>query len=227
MIERWLERLEDPFETFSLRSVVRALSGLVKEAETRRLDRMGPYGVSCKYYTVEDEHDIEVVEHLIGSALVLAQATITQAVSLTKRMHEEAGKPNWIPSLRAEILKTAAPCHAGTGLSKIVVVDAAANYYKHHSEWKDNDWAGPPYSNRTITVVAQLGLGPKGYHQLDGAIRELEVFPDGMEGRADLVVRWRLALAAHVRAEGRKIGISIASNSFEPGDVEVEGSQAD
>jgi hypothetical protein len=36
-----------------------------------------------KIPTVEDEHDIEVVELLIGSAFVLGQTAITQAVSIS------------------------------------------------------------------------------------------------------------------------------------------------
>jgi hypothetical protein len=80
---------------------------------------------------VEDEHDIEVVEHFVGAAFVLGQAGITRAVSILKRMHEEAGKPLWIPSDKTKIMETAAPVHADSGLSKITVINVVADFYKH------------------------------------------------------------------------------------------------
>src|SRR5437899_1653071 len=118
-IHYWIDRLEDPFEMFAMQSVTRALGVLAGQQEQRRFDRSDWRGVSPKYYSVEDENDMEVVEHLIGSAFVLAQATITQTVSIIKRMYEEAGSPEWIPRDKAEIMKTAAPLHAETGQSKI------------------------------------------------------------------------------------------------------------
>jgi hypothetical protein len=90
-IDFWIDRLEDPFEMFALMQVLRSLGALTDEAEAKRAGRAGWWGVSPKYYSVEDEHDIEVVEHLIGSAFVLAQTSITQAVSVLKRMYEDAG----------------------------------------------------------------------------------------------------------------------------------------
>src|ERR1035438_2103365 len=114
-----------------------------------------------KYYTVEDEHDIEVAEHFIGSAFVLGQATITQTVSLVKRMHEDAGKPSWIPSEKGKIMDTASPIHVETGLSKIAIINAVANYYKHRYEWWD-DWSGPSNRSETINIAVQLGLTSTG-----------------------------------------------------------------
>jgi hypothetical protein len=68
MLRYWLGRLEDPFEMSPMQSVGRALAESAKEREQGRFDRAPPWGVSSAYYTVEDEHDIEVVELLIGSA---------------------------------------------------------------------------------------------------------------------------------------------------------------
>jgi hypothetical protein len=210
-ISYWVDRLEDPFEMFPMQAAMGSLASLADEQEKRRFDRAGPWGIpSPKYYTVEDEHDIEVVGHLVGSAFVLGQATITQGVSLVKRMHEEAGKPSWIPSGKNEILKTAAPIHPETGLSKITITNAVANYYKHRYEWWD-DWSGPPNSKTTIDIVVQLGLGPKGYHNLEHALRELGMNPDDMAPLAQLVVTWREQLAEYIRAQGKKNGVPIAS----------------
>jgi hypothetical protein len=222
-IDYWIDCPEDPFEMFATQSATRSLGVLVGQREQRRFDRSGWWGVSPKYYTVEDEHDIEVVEHLIGSAFVLAQATITQAVSIIKRMREDAGSPGWIPRDKWEIMNTAAPPHAETGQSKITIVNVAADYYKHHYEWKDEEWAGPTCKNRTIATAAAIGLGPSGYHNLEHALSELQIYPDNLVPLAQLVVTWREELADHIRAEGKKHGISIRPRHREDHTPESSG----
>jgi hypothetical protein len=130
-----LDTLEDPFEMFPMQSVVRSLASLADESEKDRIECADPWkSASPKYYAVEDEHDIEVVELLIGSAFVLGQAAITQAVSLVKRIHAEADKPSWIPNGKAQIMEMAPPVHYQTGFRKITLINAAANYYKHRYE---------------------------------------------------------------------------------------------
>ena len=204
-----IDRLEDPFEMFAMQSVAFSLGSLIGQQEERRSDRVDGWDVSSKYYTVEDEDDFEVVEHLIGSAFVLAQVAITQAVSIVKRMHEDAGGPLWIPIGKAEIMRTAAPFHSEIGQSEISIANVAADYYKHRYEWKAEEWAGPTYKNKTIAAAAAIGLGPTGYHNLEHALRELQIYPDNLAPLAQLVVTWREALADHIRAEGEKHGVSI------------------
>lgn len=190
-----LDTLEDPFEMFPMQSVVRSLASLADESEKDRIERADPWkSASPKYYTVEDEHDIEVVELLIGSAFVLGQAAITQAISLVKRIHEEAGKPSWIPEGKAQIMEMGAPFHDQTGFSKITLINAAANYYKHRYEWWD-DWSGPPSSKPTIGIVLKMGLVPKGHHNLEHALRALEIFPRDVSPLGQLICEWRMKLA--------------------------------
>lgn len=176
MLDYWLDRIEDPFETFSMQQVIRSLGKLAEESEQSRFDRAGPWGTpSPKYYGVEDEHNIEVVEHLIGVAFVLGQATITQAVSLIRRLHQDAGAPSWIPFNKDDIMSAASPVHVESGLGKVAIIDAVADYYKHRYEWTDQDWAGPEIKNKTIRKAISRGLGPKGYHNMEYALRQLDV----------------------------------------------------
>ncbi len=151
-IDYWINRLEDPFEMFALMQVLASMGVLADASESRRAERAGWWGVSPKFYSVEDEHDIEVAEHLIGSAFVLAQISITQAVSILKRMHDDAGCPVWIPKEKAAVLATAAPIHSELGISQITIINAAADYYKHRVEWNEEEWAGPTYKNKTIAL---------------------------------------------------------------------------
>jgi hypothetical protein len=216
MLHYWLDRLEDPFETFSMQQVTCSLGSLAVECEQGRFNRAGPSGTPPpKYYSVEDEHDIEVVEHLIGVAFVLGQATITQTVSLVKRLHQEANKPDWIASKKDDIMSMASPFHAASGLSKIAIVDAVADYYKHRDQWTDQDWTGPEIKNKTIRKAISLGLGPKGYHNMEFALRQLDVCLDDMSPLADLVVRWRSDLAHQIRVNVRANGIPMARGFWE------------
>jgi hypothetical protein len=196
-----LDTLEDPFEMFPMQSVVQSLASLADESEKNRIERADPWkSVSPKYYTVEDEHDIDVVELLIGSAFVLGQAAITQAISLVKRIHEKAGKPSRIPEGKAQIMEIGAPVHDPTGFRKITLINAAANYYKHHYEWWD-DWSGPPSSKATIDIVVKLGLVPWGHHNLEHALRALEIFPRDLSPLGQLIGEWRIQLAKDLETQ--------------------------
>src|SRR5262249_36782714 len=163
-----------------------------------RLERTDPWkGASPKYYTVEDEHDIAVSNLLIGSAFVLGQAAITQAVSIITRIYNLAAKPFWLPHGKTTLMSTEAPKHAKTGLSKIVIINAVANYFKHHYEWPDG-WVGAsPKQQPTIDLLLRLGLLPNGDHNLDTAVRELGVNTHDMAPLSVLVLQWRERLAAH------------------------------
>jgi hypothetical protein len=170
---------------------------------------------------VEDEHDIEVVEHVIGSGFVLAQTSITQTVTIVKRMYEDAGCPGWIPKDKAVVLKTTAPIHPDTGFSKIAIINTAADYYKHRSEWKDEEWVEST-KNKTIASSMQLGLGLNGYHQMEHALRELQIYNYDRSPLGRLIGDWREALADHLRAEGKKHGVDLHPRYPEELDTQVE-----
>jgi hypothetical protein len=140
---------------------------------------------------------------------VLAQTSITQAVSILKRMHEDAGCPAWIPKDKAAVLATATHAHRDLGISQITMINATADYYKHRFEWKEEEWAGPTYKNKTIETAVALGLGPKGYHTMTNALGELQIYPDNMAPLGRIVGNWRESLADHLRSEGQRRGVSI------------------
>lgn len=169
-----LDRLEDPFEMFPLQSVSGQLGSLVSESGQRRYDRNGPYGVSDKFRSVEDDHDVAMGQLFIASAFVLGQAVITQAISIATRVREIAGDPPLLPHKKPAIMATVAPLHQESGLSKIAIVDAVANYFKHHYEWHD-DWSGPDRAKGTIALVVKLGLEPRNEYNLSRALTHLEI----------------------------------------------------
>jgi hypothetical protein len=198
-IKLLLDRLEDPFEMFPMQSVARDLAELFNRVEKSRFGRASAWGVSPRYYTVEDEHDIEVRQLLIGSVFVLGQAAITQAVSLVKKMHELKGSAQGIPIAKEDIMALESLIHVQSGINKISLINAVANYCKHRYEWWD-DWSGPNTSLPTIRAVARLGLSPTGEQNLEIALRAFEMRPDNMTLLCQLIFDWRERLAANLRS---------------------------
>jgi hypothetical protein len=204
-IRSLLDHLEDPFEMFPMQSVVRSLADVIHAAEKSRFERDDRWkSAAPKYYTVEDEHDISVVGLLIGSAFVLGQAAITQAVSIVTKIYDLAAKPACLPHGKTALMSAEAAKHNKTGLSEIVLIDAVANYFKHHYEWPD-DWIGAsPKQQPTIDLVLRLGLSPDGNHNLDTAVRELGMSTRDMTPLPVLVQEWRERLAAYCRDQINK-----------------------
>lgn len=193
-----LDRLEDPFEMFPLQAVSSQLGELVNETGLRQYDRNGPYGVSEKFRSVEDERDVAMAQLFIGSAFVLCQAAITQAVSIATKVRQIAGTPSHLPRGKPAIMATMAPLHQESGISKIAVIDAAANYFKHQYEW-DDDWRGPDRARDTIALVVRLGMEPRHQYNLSRTLRCLEISDSDMSPMAHLIQDWREHLAAHYR----------------------------
>lgn len=208
-ISSLLGHLEDPFEMFPIQSVLRSLAELTHAAEQSRFERADPgKSASPKYYTVEDEHDMAVVDLLIGSAFVLGQAAITQAVSIVTRIYDLAAKPSWLPHGKAALMSTEAAKHNKPGLSEIAIIDGVANYFKHHYEWPDA-WIGASSKQQSaIDLVLRLGLSPGGNCNLNIAVRELGMSPQDMTRLPVLLQEWRERLAAYCRDQMNKHGIA-------------------
>jgi hypothetical protein len=196
-----LATLEDPFNVFPLESVSRQLTALIDESDERIAGRAGWWGVSPKYRSVEDEHDLEVVRLLVGSAFVLGQSVITQTVSIVTGLRSLVGDPSWLPLGRTSIMSTEAAIHAATGLSEIVLVDAVANYFKHHYEWPSN-WVGASEAQRrTIDTVLKLGLVPAREDNLGVALQNLGMRADNMTRMGTAIQEWRERLAESLRRQ--------------------------
>jgi len=196
-----LSQLEDPFQMLPLLAVASELSLAVEKSETFVAERAGCCGVSPKYRDVEEEHHVEVVRLLIGSAFVLGQVAITQAIAITGRLRVIAGGPSWLPKRKAEVMSIEANTHAGTSLSEIVLIDAVANYFKHQAEWPAG-WGGAEGPRaRTIEIVRRLGLSPDSDENLLVALSSLGLRTADVGALGRTVQSWRERLAAHLRSE--------------------------
>ncbi|MGD7036172.1 hypothetical protein [Methylotuvimicrobium buryatense] len=131
------------------------------------------------------DHSIEVA---LGSIFVLGQAAITQAVSIVTRLRQLTNGHSSIPSSKRLIIESQAGAMTDSGMSKMVVIDTGANYFKHHHEWPNNWYIAGDGSNRqSHTILDALRMGLTGndltsnlwrivYH-LDADTRDLHAIP--------------------------------------------------
>jgi hypothetical protein len=96
-------------------------------------------------------------------------------------------------------MRTAASMHAVTGESKVVLIDAVANYFKHHHEWPTT-WTGASrHQQRTIDIVRKLGLSPHYEDNVGVALREFGLAVNDLRPLATTVQAWREGLAEFIR----------------------------
>lgn len=200
-VENLLENLDDPFVFFPLQSVCRSLNELVRDNDESMMARMGPSGVARKSWDVPTELMHEEVGRLLGAAFVLGQATITQTVALLKRIRLEAGANLRLPEKKSEMLELASPHGEQKGRNAVLVIDLAANYFKHHQEWPD-DWAATAgkadLQTKTIQGCRDLGMRPGSFLLTDNLYSALHVLgrhPTDVSTIEQTIRGWRGRLA--------------------------------
>ena len=197
-----LSALEDPFEIFPLQSVGKTLAQSVAASEEALYSNMGPWGVSRKYWTVEEEHYQAEIGLLVGASFVLGQLALTQSVAIVQRIRRGVLDVTGIPEKNSSILSWHADIHSRTGLSELLIIDACANYFKHQHEWP-SDWDvtdGTPFQQRTIALVRRLGLAPGDVaDNLHMALRSINISTDGIRLMGDKIEAWRERIAEHLR----------------------------
>ncbi len=158
----WLEQLEDPFTMFPVESVADTLFKAIDDAETDKMSHIGIWGVERKFWSVEMEHDYEKIGLLVGAIFVLGQAAITQTITILKELRNDPQVQSVIPKNKTSKLTAHAALETGTGLGKIVIINAVSNYFKHVYEWPDQWDIAPDRGAQaeTINIMLQIGMKP-------------------------------------------------------------------
>lgn len=159
-----LEQLEDPFAMFPVEDVADTLFEAVDETHARKAEHTDPWcGVNRKFWSVEQEHYHEKIGLLIGAMFVLGQAAITQTVSVLNELSKHPQAQGIIPKNKTNKLVANAATEANTSLSKIVIINAVSNYFKHVYEWPEQWDAATTRGSQaeTISIVLQIGMRPR------------------------------------------------------------------
>ncbi len=103
----------------------------------------------------QEQHQIDdaldMAENVLGLAFVAAQAYITGTIGMWTRMPQLAQSVN-----KHDSVKSFGEPLSGSPVTDIQLVDAAANYYKHHDEW--HDYAKPGPHTRTVRILQEAGI---------------------------------------------------------------------
>jgi hypothetical protein len=131
------------FEDYSLRIALDELDSAILGCE-RRIDGAMTTG-NDEYAEAVTDDVCDVVETLLGAAFVLCQNHISFIVSMVQRLHRWAANPTrrrkqketltTTPSNKLGIMRYDSTGINGTPYTAIEVMDAFANYFKHHDEW--------------------------------------------------------------------------------------------
>jgi|GEM_PF-5789492 len=119
------------------------------------------------YYVIQRLHEDSwepyelIIETQIGLVLILCQTYIVKVisqVSLFYRDYEGAfdKKPKKINSSKQSLLANYGPKLRNTPYHSIEVIDALANYFKHHEEW-GGDRSSSGIKKRTAAIVSDVG----------------------------------------------------------------------
>jgi hypothetical protein len=114
---------------------------------------------------VEKEHHYEKIGLLIGALFVLGQAAITQTESVLNELRRLPRGESAIPREKNSKLNQYAAKETTTKLSKVVIINAVSNYFKHGYAWPER-WSivaknGSKREAETIDIVRKLGMDPK------------------------------------------------------------------
>jgi len=124
-----------------------------------------------------------------------------ESVSIVGRLRDLAGDPSWIPRGKVALMEFEARIHSSTGVSEIVLINAVANYVKHHYEWPRSWTDASEKQQQTIGVVLRLGLSPNSEGNLEIALRELGASATNLTLLGMSVQEWRERMARRLRCE--------------------------
>jgi hypothetical protein len=125
-----------------LQSVLRTIGKAALIAERRIED-------ASKSHNIEDVAEVAAeenifIEDLLGCALVVSQGYITRITSRLRYLHKCLKRDGHCLSIipgtknipnKPDLMKACSSLVAGMDYTQIQVIDAFANYFKHHEEW--------------------------------------------------------------------------------------------
>jgi hypothetical protein len=154
---------------------VQDVLGRAIKAATARIDRSAESGPD-EYAEAVTNTEIEVIEGLLGAAYVVCQTRITAIAqsALRCRARIVADDPVFVAfGDRAHEVRRSGP-RFDVQWSKIELLWALANYFKHRDEWSSDSWTNPQGSAaQTIRVILSAGLKPSSNGNLRTGVNAL------------------------------------------------------
>lgn len=102
--------------------------------------------------------EVEVIENFLGTAYVLCQTQITAVTEAALWVRKVAPDNSTLPD-KAHEIRNLGDKFNNSSYSKIDVLWALANYFKHRDEWCPSTWTNPTGKAKyTVPVLKAAGL---------------------------------------------------------------------
>ncbi|MCK4828882.1 hypothetical protein KA005_74850 [bacterium] len=206
---RSLERVLEP-----IGQGIKASGSILEDAEVERLDD--------RYLDSIISEETWIIENLLGAAFVTCHTHITKVTSTISRLYylcDEKTKNQFefISNRNYDVYKKNSPLMSGTSFTKIEVIQVAANYFKHKSEWaadknEPRKWKECKTGKHTIEAmndlsdVIDISAGSTGnLRALSRALGNTEYSDTSVF--IDIIADWQVSLEKSVRDELSGTGI--------------------
>lgn len=166
------------------------------------------------YLTTVTDDEVNVIEDLLGIAYVACQTYITKVVSDIKWLHKSSDKSNpacmfkTTSDSKDSILSFGSQVIPSVGYTKVQIIDAFANYFKHRDEWSVDWHELDPKSEKTAKIIMAAGASSGCTVNLRRASEVLgnEIFKNTMIF-FDIVDKWYKKLYECYKAEFKNMGL--------------------
>lgn len=202
----YLESLSIAFQYDITFDVLHELHKTIERVSNRTFDITK--GVSQDIAELIWEDTNAAVDDLHGAAFVICQAAITSIVSRVKTLHkfaQSAGNAiNSVPNDKGQLLAFKSAVIPSKTVTQVEAIDALANYFKHHDEWRAG-WADPDArSKAAIATLQALGFQYGNSAILRNAVT---LFESDLLALVNAVNVWHEAIVAELRKELISLGL--------------------
>ena len=188
--------------------ILEHLSGAISECD--EILKRAVAGGNEDYYLMIGEEESDVVESLVGTAFVAIQTAITAVVSSVKRIHDQLDRDKLTFPLqwgKENVLRLGSPLLGNTGYSRIQVIEALANYFKHHDEWPVT-WSKLNKRHRpTSLIIESIGGKSGSTGNLRTGLEALGIDTDFLRILHVEVSAWQRAVIGTYEAELLRAGL--------------------
>ncbi|MBU0692626.1 hypothetical protein KKH18_12540 [bacterium] len=156
-----IELLRFAVETDYLDYVMPSLGKAITAAKDRieSAKSSGP----TEYFDAVVDEECALVEDLLGISFVSCQTKIYKVTSYLVKVHDRLGlsgkslcKKQELPN---RIMGLDERAVAGKPITRIQLIHAAANYFKHHAEWKHFKWSKlTGHALKTVATLRCVGI---------------------------------------------------------------------
>jgi len=210
MYDLHLNFIGTDFRIDSLERVLQVISNAITEVSENISEAIESKRDEYIESVVDDE--TSVVEELLGAAFVVCQSYITTIVSGLMSLHERADsdghKLTSTDGSRRDILGTESTEVGKSEFTEIQTIDAFANYFKHHTEWRANWNKVKGSSKRTVQIIKSVGAeqGSTGNLRKGAEVLGNPTY-NNVDSFIDKIVEWRDELLILYRKELKSLGI--------------------